>query len=128
MAEGFFHHQLKDKQPALTITSAGISALINHPADPHALSVMQDHGIDITKHRGRQLTDTHVREADLILVMTHSHHSFLIRQFLSAKGKTFLLGRWQNFEIADPFKQTYEAFEKNYQQISLAWQDWKTRI
>jgi protein-tyrosine phosphatase len=128
MAEGFFHHQLKDRHPSLTVTSAGISALVDYPADLHAQAVMKHHGIDISGHRARQLTETLVREANLILVMTSVHHAMLTRQFLSAKGKTFLMGKWQNAEVPDPFKQPYEAFEKVYQQIELAWQDWKLRI
>ena len=128
MAEGFFQHHLKNHHSPVTVTSAGISALVDHPADSDAHLVMQSHGIDLSHHRARQITEPLAREADLILVMTQAQYTLLTRQFLFTKGKTFLLGQWQNFEIQDPYKQPYEAFEKVYLQISLAWQDWKTRI
>lgn len=128
MAEGFFAHQLSAQQSTIVVTSAGLGAVIGYPAEPHAQTVMLKHGIDISKHRARQLTENIFRQTDLIFVMTRSHLHLLTRQFLAAKGKTFLLGHWQNFEVPDPFKQPYEMFESVYQQMILAWQDWKIRI
>jgi protein-tyrosine phosphatase len=126
MAEGFFKQQLNDS--SINITSAGLNAVVNHPADSHAQSVMSSLGIDLSQHRGRQITEDIVRNANLILVMTESHSKDLLRQFMAARGKTFLLGHWQNFEIPDPYMLTVDAFEKVSQQIMLGWQDWKTRI
>ena len=128
MAEGFFTHQLTKIQSPITVSSAGISALVEHPADESALAVMNKNSIDLSSHRARQLSETIVKKADLILVMTHSHLKTIAGQYLSAKGKTFLLGCWQRFEINDPYQLNTAAFEKVYQQIELAWQDWKSRI
>lgn len=128
MAEGFFLHQLKNNQSSVLVTSAGINALINYSADPNAIAVMSKYGIDISTHRARQVNDAMIRKAELILVMTQSHLAAITNQFLVAKGKTFLLGYWHDFEINDPYMQSYETFEKVYEQIELAWQEWKTRI
>ena len=128
MAEGYFAHQLNHLQSSINVSSAGITALTDSPADPNARNIMQQRGIDISNHQGRQLTENLVRKTDLILVMTHSHLNVLTRQFMTAKGKTFLIGHWQDFEVKDPYTQPSEAFEKVYQQIELAWQDWNTRI
>lgn len=128
MAEGFFVSQLKSSHSSVIVSSAGVDALINSPADPKALDVMKQRGIDISHHRGRQLTEELVRKIDLLLVMTQSHLNKVVRQFVTAKGKTFLLGHWQGFEIQDPYAKSYEAFTTAYQQIELTWQDWKTRI
>lgn len=129
MAEGFFVHQINTNQLSQTsVSSTGLNAVVGYPADPHAQAVMKANGIDISQHRARQITEELVRKADLILVMTQPQLSHLVRQFFAAKGKSFLLGHWRGVEIEDPLMQPKEAFEKLYEQISLAWQDWKERI
>jgi protein-tyrosine phosphatase len=128
MAEGYFLHSLSKDHDSINVSSAGITALVTHPATEHAQAVMKHHGLDISRHRGRQLTDSLVRQSNLILVMTNNHLNTVTQQYLTAKGKTFLLGHWGNFEIQDPYSQTYETFEKTFELIKLAWQDWKTRI
>lgn len=128
MAEGFFGHKLNSIQSSIIVSSAGISALVDYSADLNAQSVMHQQGIDISKHRARQLTDSLVRTSDLILVMSVSQLTEVTRKYPIAKGKTFLLGHWQDVEIKDPYQQPQAAFEKVYQHVECAWQDWKTRI
>lgn len=128
MAEGFFSHQINNIHSSVVIKSAGLAAVVNHSAEPKAQFVMKKYEIDISKHRARQVDDKLIRETELVLVMTKRQRILLEQQFLFAKGKTFLLGHFQNFEIGDPMGQDIEAFEKVYQQIELVWQDWKTRI
>lgn len=128
MAEGFFNRELNNHSSDTLVTSAGITALVDYPADPNAQKVMQEQGIDISTHRARQLTDELARKANLILVMSNSHLQFITRHFVATKGKTFLLGHWRQFEVPDPYTQPHTAFEHTYDQINLAWQDWKTRI
>ena len=126
MAEGFFSYQLKSS--SVSVSSAGLTALVNYPAEPTAQSVMEKHGIDISTHRARQVDQSLIQQTNLILVMTHFQRSIVEKQFLTAKGKTFLVGHWDFFEIEDPLKKPVEAFEKVYQQVETAWQTWKTRI
>lgn len=129
MAEGFFCHQLNNRStPPVNVSSTGLNAVVNYPAEPNAQAVMKKNGIDISQHRAKQITEEYVRKADLILVMTKPQLGYLVRQFFTAKGKTFLLGHWSGFEIEDPVMQPQEFFEKVYSQIELAWQDWKIRI
>lgn len=128
MAAGYFMHHLNGKNSSVEVISAGIAAVINHPAEIHAQKVMEKNGIDISKHLACQISESQVKKSDLILVMTHSHLNTLTRNFSIAKGKTFLLGHWQGMEIQDPHTQSYEIFEKVYQKISLAGQEWGKRI
>src|SRR3990167_10911961 len=125
MAEGFFLHQLHDIDSSMVVCSAGLAALVNHSAEPKAQFVMNKYEIDISKHRARQLDDKLIRGIDLILVMTKRQRVLLEQQFLFVKGKTFLLGHWQNFEIEDPMGRNIEMFEQVYQQIKHAWNNWK---
>jgi len=128
MAEGYFQHHIHQSQSDVYVSSAGITALIDQPADTHAIDIMNQYQIDISKHRARQITDEFVRKTDLILVMTESHLNHLLSKFSMAKGKTFLLGHFQDFEVEDPYMRSSYAFEKTYHQIHIAWQDWKSRI
>ena len=128
MAEGYFAKQFNDLKLSTLVSSAGLAALINQPADDHAQKIMVQHGVSLSSHRARQLTNNLVRKNDLILVMSYSQLQQLTSQFITAKGKTFLLGHWNQIEIEDPYTKPAEAFLKVYQKIESAWQKWKTRI
>ncbi len=51
MAEGLLRHRLAADSPT-KVASAGVGALISHPADPIAVDLMSARGIDISAHRG----------------------------------------------------------------------------
>lgn len=129
MAEGFFCSQLKKYNSSILVSSAGINAVINHPAEPHAQEVMNQNDIDISSHRARQVSIDLILKADLILLMSKNQLRTLSKRYPLSKGKTFLLGYWHNeMEIEDPFRQPYDVFEKTFQKIKLAWKGWDTRI
>ena len=128
MAEGFFIHELKKLPSSISVASAGLTALVGYPADQHAKQVMLLRGIDISAHQARQIDQLLVSKYELILGMTEMHCMEVERKFLSAKGRTFLLGQWNDEEIEDPYGQAYEKFERVFQKIQLAWQYWKIRI
>ena len=128
MAEGFFSHELKKRNIPITVSSAGLNAVVDFPPETYASTVMSHHGIDISKHRARQITATIIQQSDLILVMTLNQRNALIQNFFQAKGKTYLLGHWRGFEINDPLQLSSAVFENVFQQITLAWQDWESRI
>ncbi len=116
MAEAF----LKQKTTKHTVSSAGLFALSPAPASPQAVSVMQNHGLDISAHRSRQLTDEMIAEADLILTMTEGHKAMLCGLFKDAASKTFTLTQYvgKSGDIADPFGgdlALYEACAKSIQ-------------
>ena len=62
--------KLRQLAPAsVQIASAGIQALVDHPADPQAQEEARKDGLDLSAHRARQLTDAMCQAHDLILVM-----------------------------------------------------------
>ena len=128
MAEGLFLHELKKQTSLVCVSSAGLTALVGYHADQHAKQVMLKQGIDISAHQARQLDPALVSRHELILAMTDSHCRSIEKKFLSAKGKTFLLGQWNDEEIEDPYGQAYEKFERVFHKIQCAWQHWKLRI
>lgn len=64
---------LKQLLPDRKISSAGIGALVDKPADESAEIVAQKHGLSLKDHLGKQLTSSMCKEYDLILVMEKSH-------------------------------------------------------
>jgi len=128
MAEAFFKKQILEVKPEIIISSAGIRAVIDRPAVPEVHHLLHQHGIDVSRHRGRQLTSDMIANADLILTMEKTHKKEIEIAFPFSYGKVLLMGRWSNFEIPDPYQQSLEAFDQCFELIQRAWGDWKDRI
>lgn len=116
---------LKNLLPNKKIGSAGLGALVDKPADTTAADVALAHGISLDGHKARQLTAEMCREYDLILVMEKGHIDSVCRLAPEVRGKTMLYGHWlQQREIADPYKQSREAFEFVYGLLDKSAQKW----
>ena len=118
---------LKDKlaNSGIKVSSAGLTAIVGRSAEQTAAKIAMSNNIDMSAHKGLQLTKSLVAENDLILVMEQRHLTDLLGQYPHARGKTFLLGKWLNdTEISDPYRQSQEAFEHVYQLIDKACSAW----
>ena len=91
IAEAMFRASLA---PEIRVESAGFNALEGVSAHPEAIRIMSEHGLDISSHRGRQLTPAIVLAADLILVMDDKQKDLCGKLVTSARGRIFLLGQW----------------------------------
>jgi protein-tyrosine phosphatase len=109
MAEYMLRSRLAEKGRNADIRSAGIGALIGHPADPTTAKLLLARQIDVAPHRARQLDQDMNRWAELILVMEPYHREAVTELAPSARGKTFLLGHWTEQNIPDPYRQN-ESF------------------
>jgi protein-tyrosine phosphatase len=97
------------------VSSAGLGALVGHHIDATAQQLLVERGLDGSAHRGRQISDSILSEADLVLTMERKHVHRIIEIAPQASGKTFLLGKWQSDrEIPDPYRQARPAFEHVY--------------
>lgn len=112
----------------MTVESAGLGALVGHPADEFAIELMRERGIDITSHRARQLHPDMVSAADLILVMEHGHKKAIDGMDPAARGKVQRLGEWQDMEISDPYRQPKEVFADALQDIEDGVADWVEQL
>lgn len=88
MAEGL----LRECLPAHELFSAGICAQEGAPADPIAVELMWQLGVDIGAHRARQLSSWMMREANLVLTMERAQQQFVQRCYPSVAMKVELLG------------------------------------
>lgn len=113
----------------IEVSSAGLAALPGHPLEPIASQLLQEHGHTPIVHKARQLTSEAVSDADLILVMEQRHIEGVLDLAPEARGKVFLLGKWQqNREIKDPYRQGKPAFVHAYALIEQAAEAWAQRL
>jgi protein-tyrosine phosphatase len=127
MAEALLKDALK-KQQDIVVESAGLGALVDHPASEHAVALMQERGLDIGKHRARQITPDMVHAADLVLVMEAGHKRAIDANEPAARAKIFRLGEWQDKDIEDPYRQPRETFEAALADIDKGVAEWASRI
>jgi protein-tyrosine phosphatase len=113
MAEGLLRRAL----PGKTIRSAGTGALIGKPADPFAIQLMAEQGIDISAHRAQNISARLVNEAELILTMDLDQKKYVETHYVASKGKVFRLGEFRKVDIADPYRQGIEQFGVAYRLI-----------
>ena len=127
MGEALLARQLS-AQPQMSVTSAGITALVGYPADEIAQALLLEQGIDISAHRARQLTGAMLRQTDLVLVMEAGHKRAIETIEPSARGKIYRLGEWGGFDIPDPYRQPRQAFEQSLQLIQQGIVDWLVKL
>ena len=87
MAEALLRDALREQQD-ITVESAGLGALVDHPASEHAVDLMHERGLDITSHRAQQITPELIAQADLVLVMESGHRRAI------ATRRTTTLWQW----------------------------------
>lgn len=123
MAEYILRRHLHGRD--VIVESAGIAATNGARIDPHAYSVLEQHGIRAESHVARKLDKAMLDSADLVLVMERPQLDYIRACFPSATGKTFLLGKWQGgFEIPDPLGKPRENFEHLYRAVDMAARRW----
>jgi protein-tyrosine phosphatase len=128
MAEGLLKFAAESQQKKLCVQSAGVDALVNKSAAKESVLAMQEIGIDISQHRAQQVTETLVKNADIILAMDNYQKHKISFLFPFAYGKVFLLGRWRDFEIPDPYLQDISFFGDCRQLIQECLDDWQKKI
>lgn len=127
MAEAWLRHRAGDQR--LKVRSAGLSARVGEPAQPHAIALLSRHGVDLSAHRARQLEPSDILSADLVLVMERWQKAEVERLCPPARGRTYLLAHWQGeLEIPDPYRGNAALFEDVFNKINVAVETWLERI
>ncbi len=127
MAAGMLYDKLvREKADGrVRVRSAGIWALEGQPASAYASQVMSERGLDISAHRGRNLTQADVDKADLILVMTKRHADIIARDLDRSEGKLFLLSSMaaESLDIEDPYGGSLPEYRRTAAELN----DWIER-
>jgi len=110
MAASLMSARLSQLGRAWRAESAGLGALSGEPADPLAVELLSQRGLDLSRHRARPLTAALACDFELILVMEGSQVRGVEEVFPAARGRVHRLGRFGGFEIPDPYLQSRAAF------------------
>lgn len=119
---------LRQRYPHKHIDSAGVGALVGHPADPLAIAVAAQHHLDLSEHRAKQIDIGLTRSADLILTMSGNQSKWIEQRWPHCRGKTFRIGHWNDQDIADPYQQDHAAFERAYNHILDSLNHWQDKL
>ncbi|MRT15011.1 low molecular weight protein-tyrosine-phosphatase Wzb [Enterobacteriaceae bacterium RIT711] len=120
---------LKSYHPELTVTSAGLGALVGKGADAGAIRVAEQHNLSLEGHCARQVSGKMCREYDLILAMEKRHISALCEMAPEMRGKVMLFGHWDaEREIPDPYRKSHDAFEAVYGLLDQNAQKWANAL
>lgn len=122
------HVLLAHALPEIRVSSAGIGALIGHPADPIATTLIAKRGLDLSEHRARQITQAMGQQADLILTMDDEQRRHIEIRYPLTRGKVFRLGQVEKVDVPDPYRRGQEAFEHALQLIDSGVNAWAERI
>jgi len=111
------------------VESAGTWALDGRPATPHMVDLMAGRGLDLTAHRARSVNRRFIEQADLVLVMTHSHAEALRYEFPDQADKILLFSEMasaQHYDIQDPYGGSLADYRAGVAQLTnLVEQGWE---
>jgi protein-tyrosine phosphatase len=125
MAAALLTRDLASRLPRITVASAGLAALVGQPADPIAVTLLAERGLDISAHRAQQLTPELAHIFDLILVMEERHQRGVEQIFPAARGRVHRLGRFGQFDVPDPYGQPRLVFEESLALIERGLADYR---
>lgn len=100
----------------VVVASAGLAAWAGGPPSGQAVEVMADAGADLSNHESQPLTESLVRQADVILTMTASHRAALLTQFPEAGGRVNILSPDRR-DVIDPIGGSLETYRTCAAQI-----------
>ena len=119
---------LQQALPSTQINSAGLAACIGVPADPWAVALMQELTLDISGHRGRQVSMPMLRAADLVLVMDVPQQRQLESHYPAGRGKISRFCHFGGRDVPDPYREGEQAFRLALQLIESGVADWTERL
>lgn len=126
IGEGLLRKALGDR---IEVASAGVTALVGHPADPLACEVMADKGHDIEGHRAQQVSGELISRYDLVLTMDGFHDDWLHANYPQLRGRVYRMRHWcDDRTVEDPYRLPRAAFEAAYDGIAEGAAHWITRL
>lgn len=134
MAEGIMRALFQRRGIEGRIDSAGTADWnVGSHADARAIRTCQDHGVDISGHRARQVQESDISTFDLLVVMDGDNEKMLRRMMPPAPSSRLV--RIADFhpdsavtEITDPYHRDSEAFLETYRKLEQACERLATSI
>lgn len=115
---------------AVQVSSAGIQAWEGDMASAHALAVLKEQNLDLSRHRSKRIRVDLLADADWIIPMTQAQEEMLKRLFPQFTNKTRCLGHWGEHkrDIQDPWSGSLDAYRQTAQEIGKLLSELKARL
>ncbi len=123
MAEYLLRDRLESTgNTGIKVSSAGFLDQTGALSPEEIHVVMNETGIDISRHRSSPITKEKIRESDLIIVMEKKQKEDLCRQFPEEASRIFLLSQFdkrnaEERDVADPIGQTLPFYKNCFNEI-----------
>lgn len=111
----------------VTVLSAGIAAGPGAPAAMQSITVMREHGIDISEHQSRPVTARLANFADLVLTMTNGHRNAILSQWPTLDSRIRTI-RTDGGDISDPIGSPIPVYQACAEQIESCLREWVSKI
>lgn len=113
MAGALLQHLWNGNEP-LEVLTAGTATVQGLPATAHAVTTMQEHGLDLSRHRSQPVTPALLRSVDLVLAMTAGHRDALRAQYPAQAQKIHTLAEYSGSarDVSDPFGGPLEEYRR----------------
>ena len=104
----------------ITVGSAGVAADPSSGASEGSLLIAMEHGLDLSRHRSRQVTPALIDAADSILTMSPSH--LLAIEGLGGQGKSHLLSAYATHgesarPVSDPIGADITVYRDTFDEL-----------
>lgn len=119
---------LARRLPGARVRSAGTGALAGRPADPAAIDLMTEMGLDLRGHTALSLHLQLVRDAGLVLTMTAAQTRHITTRYPFARGRVYRLLEQEGADVVDPYRQDRETFRAALGQIVRGVGLWGDRL
>ena len=115
--------------PDVSVSSAGLGALVGHAADIDAAEAAHKLGVSLDGHVARQFTLAIGRAADLILVMDAEQRRTIGTTHCELSGKTFLFDQWVGARgVPDPYRRGKVVHAEVASLLQKAAKEWIYKI
>lgn len=124
MAKGLLKKEI-GKRPDIEIVTAGIYAFDNLPPSFETLELLKEEGIDLSGHRARHLTESLLKDSDLILTMSNNQKQAILANFPYVKNRLYLLKEFAKItrdplDIEDPIGRGRDIYKQVFLNIKEA--------
>lgn len=122
MASALFQARLKAEREdweQWLVDSAGTWATEGQAASANSVKAMASRGLDISKHRSKEVSEAFLEMFDLVLTMEMSHKEALRAEFPRLAGRIFLLSEMSGpaRNVEDPYGLSIKDYEQTAQII-----------
>ena len=127
MAEWLFKKKIEEQKiKDMYVYSCGVDATDGQMASNNAIKVMEEYGVDLTKHRSTAIENSNIKEMDLILCATRNHKIIVTDMYPALKEKIYTLKEYVAYNknghdpvnLSDPWGWSIETYRYCAEEIN----------